>query len=309
VALENSKVSYDPLYFGLIIDAGSSGTRVRIFRWTLRSKVDLTEVAPVDEDESLFEVKPGLDSYADDPRAALPPLSKMLKAAQGYVPKAVWDESQLFLKATGGMRLLERSKADRLMKTVREFLSDAENCPFKFVSAEIISGEQEAVFSYITTNYNLGTLSTPSKTAGALEMGGASMQVVFRPATAIQDNEFQFYMAGERQSVYAKSYLRFGVDDAMKRMLAVLARQSLVPLGLVKDEVESPCHNPGFNDTLPIASGGSRRFVGTGNSSACAEVLRKVMGLDIECLMPPCAIFGSYMSPVQGDTLPAYQGW
>jgi len=182
------------------------------------------------------------------------------------------------------------------MNTVRDFLSDPENCPFKFVNAEIISGEEEAVFSFITTNYNLGTLSSPSKSAGILEMGGASMQVTFRPSSDIQDHEFQFYLARERQSVYAKSYLRFGVDDALERTLTLLARRSPD-----KAEVESPCHNPGFKSELRLASGHNHTFVGTGNSSACAEVVQKVMGLDIECLMPPCAIFGSYMPPVQGD--------
>lgn len=294
--IAEKKAAYDPLYFGLMIDAGSSGTRVRMFRWTLRSKVDLVEVVPLDGEEDLFQVHPGLSAYADDPEAALPPLAGILKEAQRYVPKAVWDESLLFLKATAGMRLLERQKADRLMDVVRKFLSDADNCPFKFVSAEILSGEEEAIFSYITTNYNLGSLATPDKTAGTLEMGGASMQVVFKPSVDIQDHEFQFYLTGGRQSVYAKSYLRFGVDRALERSIAFLAKQSLGTA-----DVESPCHNRGFKDVLMLPSGVNRSFVGTGNSSACAEVVRKVMGLDIECLLPPCAIFGSYMAPASGD--------
>jgi len=290
------KLAYDPLYFGLVIDAGSSGTRLRMFKWTLRAKVDLAELMPMDGDEGLFEVNPGLDAYADDPEAALPPLLAILKAAQRYVPKAVWDESVLFLKATAGMRLLERSKADQLMTTVREFLGNPDNCPFKFVSAEVISGEEEAVFSFLTTNYNLGTLSTPKKTAGALEMGGASAQVVFRPSSNVQDHEFQFYLDRQRQSVYAKSYLRFGIDDALARTMSVLVRRSPG-----KDEVESPCHNKGFKGELKLASGKKHKFVGIGNSSACSEVVQKVMGLDIECLMPPCAIFGSYMPAVEGE--------
>merc|ERR1719174_399052 len=194
------------------------------------------------------------------------------------------------------MRLLERKKAKRLMDKVREFLSDAGNCPFKFVSAEIISGEEEALFSFITTNYNLGTLSKPTKMAGALELGGASMQVVFKPSSDIQDNEFQFYLDGNRESVYAKSYLRFGIDEAMAITLAILTQRSAG-----KAEVESPCHNQGFKGNLSIGSGKAHSFVGTGNSSACAAVIRKVMGLDIECLLPACAIFGSYMAPVEGD--------
>jgi len=179
---------------------------------------------------------------------------------------------------------------------VRDYLSDQENCPFRFVTADIISGEEEALFSFLTTNYNLGTLSSPRKTAGALELGGASLQVIFRPTTNIQENEQVFYLQGDRQSVYAKSYLKFGADQAMARMLTILANRSPE-----KKEVESPCHNRGFKAEVALASGEKRSVAGTGNTTACTEVIQKVMGLDIECLLPPCAIFGTYMSPVQGN--------
>jgi len=258
--------------------------------------VDLSEISPLEGEEDDFEVKPGLDSYGDEPSAALPALAAMLKASQRYIPKAVWSESLLFLKATAGMRLMERKKAETVMTVVKKFLSNEDNNPYKFVSAEIISGEEEAIFSYLTTNYNVGSLATPSKTVGAMEIGGASMQVVFKPEDDIQDNEFQFYLNGDRQSVYAKSYLRFGIDEVLKRMMAGLVRRSPD-----KVDVESPCHNPGLKEEFELDGGKKHSFVGTGNATACAEAVRSVMGLDIECLVSPCAIFGAYMPPVQGN--------
>jgi hypothetical protein len=283
------------LFYGVVVDAGSSGSRIRMFKWTLSSKVDLTEIVPLDEDEHLFEVYPGLSAHSDEPSEALPALSSLIKAAQMYIPRSAWEDTLFYLKATAGMRLLPTSKATKLMNIVREFLLDAGNCPFKFADAEIISGEEEAVFTYLTANYNLGTLSSSSKPVGALEMGGASMQVIFRPTADIQDHEFNFYMGEELQSVYAKSYIRFGSNDALARMFQAVAQSSN---GFA--EVASPCHNRGFKEEVVLPSGRKQIFVGSGNLSACTEVVQRLMGLDIECLMPPCAIFGSYMTPVSG---------
>jgi hypothetical protein len=65
-------------------------------------------------------------------------------------------------------------------------------------------------------------------------------------------------------------------------------------------EVASPCHNRGFKHEEVLPSGQKRTFVGSGDMPACVEVVRKLMGFDIECLMSPCAIFGSYMTPISG---------
>jgi apyrase len=283
-------------FYGLVIDAGSSGSRVRMFNWTLGPKVDLAEILPLDDDEGGFEVHPGLSDYAENPSDALAGISSLIQAAAKYIPKSVWKESRLFLKATAGMRLLPTKKAKNVMNAMRDFLANSGNCPFKFVSAEIISGEEEAVYAFLTTNYNLGNLETPSKMAGALEMGGASMQASFKPMTGIQDHEFQFYLEQELFSVYAKSYIRFGINEALTRSMSILAQGSFAEV-----ELASPCHNRGFKQELTLSSGRQQVFVGTGNVSACKQVVRKMMGLDIECLMPPCAIFGSYMPPVSGQ--------
>jgi len=213
----------------------------------------------------------------------------MINAARNYIPQAQWRESPLFVKATAGLRILDASQVESLLDAVREQLRNSDKCPFQFVSAEVISGEQEAGLAYISSNYALGSLRSGLKKIGSLEMGGASMQVAFKPAGDIHDHEFHFYLDQHREAIYGKSYVRFGVNAAIDRMFAFLTDRSPTQL-----EVASPCHIKGFKEMKHV-SARNLTLVGTGNFSECRMVVRKLLGLDVECLMPPCAIFGTYM--------------
>lgn len=282
--------------YGLVLDAGSSRSTVHIFRWTVQQDLDLVELTPTESDEQKLSTNVTLASFADSPEEAGPALSTIIKAALLYVPEAVRSESPLFVKATAGMRLLEPERAAAVLEELRQHLSQPANCPFKFVNAEIISGEEEAVFAYITANFYLHKLKEPgAQTFGTLEMGGASMQVAFKPSADIQDHEFQFYINRKRQSVYAKSYIRFGADEALARFLERLAKAAEPNA----TEVRSPCHNPGYNRAY-TSNGHNLRIIGTGNTSDCIPLVQKMLGVDVECLMPPCALLGNYMPKVSG---------
>ena len=50
------------------------------------------------------------------------------------------------------------------------------------MAAETLGGEEEAVFAWISVNENLGQIFKGADgTNGILDMGGASMQIVFNP--------------------------------------------------------------------------------------------------------------------------------
>lgn len=289
--LSSNALSRSEYAYGLMLDAGSSGTRLHMFRWTFNQQGDLAELMPRAEDSDRFTSALMLASFAENPAAAGPAMMKIVDPAIPYIPDLARNGTSLFVKATAGMRLLETSKAQAILDEVRGYLSNKQNCPFRFVSADIISGEEESIFTYVSTNYYLQRLS-PKDTVGAIEMGGASMQVVFNPTTDVRDNEFQFYMKGIRHTVYAKSYIRFGADEAVTRFFERVASD--------RSDVTSPCHNSGFKETASIA-GRNVTFTGAANVTRCIELVRKLLGLDVECLMPPCALRGSYMAKLNGS--------
>lgn len=68
---------------------------------------------------------------------------------------------------------------------------------------------------------------------GALDMGGASTQITFVPGGPILDKTTQatFRLYGADHTVYTHSYLCFGRDQALSRLLAELVQVGLRPGG------------------------------------------------------------------------------
>ena len=60
----------------------------------------------------------------------------------------MWVTRHHSVKATAGMRLVERSKFTSSKSAVNSYLKKPENCPVKFMAAETLGGEEEAVFVY-----------------------------------------------------------------------------------------------------------------------------------------------------------------
>ena len=84
----------------------------------------------------------------------------MLAAAQARLANqsARFSTFPVFLCATAGMRILNVSLQSSIMTEVRGILRQS---PFLFRDAwaSIISGEEEGVHGWISTNYQLGLLS------------------------------------------------------------------------------------------------------------------------------------------------------
>lgn len=65
---------------------------------------------------------------------------------------------------------------------------------------------------------------------GALDLGGASTQISFVPQGPIlnQSSQVTFRLYGANYSIYTHSYLCFGRDQVLIRLLAELAQDKLV---------------------------------------------------------------------------------
>jgi len=246
----------------LIVDAGSSGSRLGMY--TVKGN-KIEEFSPNETDEDSFEAEPGLSSYLDNPSGAGESLRGMITAASKYIPQDLHASTKLWVKATAGMRTLDDKKATAVFEAVDDFMA-SEDCPFQFVEGQIMSGDEEALFTYLTVNYLEGNLGKPlGQTTGVLEMGGASLQVIFQPDTDILANEMPYYYNDTLYSVYATSYM-FGVDLARERYYNGLQKDA--PSGAKK--IDSPCANSGDSHTVDV-NGSQIEFQGTGDSSACRE--------------------------------------
>lgn len=227
---------YDKPVHAVVIDAGSTGSRVLAFTFH-EAYLDGHLIL----DKELFEfTKPGLSAFADKPEKAAASISTLIDKAKNEIPKQYWGKTPLILRATAGLRLLPPEKAENLLNAVRNlfkktpFLTD-EN------SVAIMEGTDEGIFSWFTVNFLLERIGgNAARTVAALDLGGGSTQVTFSPTTPeTLSQKGHIHQAIAPQGsipVFTNSYLGLGLMAARK---VVITRNQD---GLVN--VTSECVNP-----------------------------------------------------------------
>lgn len=103
------------VFYGIMFDAGSTGTRVHVFQFAR-----LPGETPTLTHETFKALKPGLSAYADDVEKSAQGIQELLDVAKQDIPFDFWKATPLVLKATAGLRLLPGAKAQKLLQKVEE---------------------------------------------------------------------------------------------------------------------------------------------------------------------------------------------
>ncbi|XP_043466172.1 ectonucleoside triphosphate diphosphohydrolase 5-like [Leptopilina heterotoma] len=258
--------SQKPLY-AVIIDAGSTGSRVFAFRF----RTSTENGSPVLESELFHQEKPGLSSYADNPIEATKSLGILVEKAKSAIPSSEWGDTPLLLKATAGLRLLPADKANRILEVTRNFLNSS-GFQLNENSVSIMEGVDEGIFSWVTANFLLGRFSqqgTQSLVA-VIDLGGGSTQVTYRPneenIKALNHSIHNISVFNQKMSVFTHSYLGMGLMAARKAIL--------VPKSAAKNEngivvVHSKCFDPLANAAWKY---GSQDYEVMGSAENAPEV-------------------------------------
>ncbi|XP_022433807.2 ectonucleoside triphosphate diphosphohydrolase 2 isoform X3 [Delphinapterus leucas] len=245
--------------YGIVLDAGSSHTSMFIYKWPADKENDTGIVGQ----HSSCDVRGGgISSYADNPSGAGQSLVECLNQALRDVPKERHAGTPLYLGATAGMRLLNLTNPEAAANVLAAATQTLTQYPFDFRGARILSAQDEGVFGWVTANYLLenfikygwvGQWFRPRKgTLGAMDLGGASTQITFETASPAEDpaNEVQLQLYGQHYRVYTHSFLCYGRDQVLWRLLASALQthgfHPCWPKGysthvLLQDVYESPC--------------------------------------------------------------------
>ncbi|NWW95801.1 ENTP6 diphosphohydrolase, partial [Rhynochetos jubatus] len=232
------------VFYGIMFDAGSTGTRIHIFKFTQQPKE-----TPKLTRETFKALKPGLSAYADDVEKSGQGIKELLEVAKKEVPMELWKFTPLVLKATAGLRLLPGEKAQKLLDKVKGIFQASpffvrDNC------VSIMNGTDEAsTMAFSLLSHVSGSLDDPQKrSVGMLDLGGGSTQITFLPRAeaALQmspaSHTTSFQMFNNTYKLYSYSYLGLGL---MSARLAILGGVEGKPLG-EGEELVSPCLPPGF---------------------------------------------------------------
>ncbi|XP_007892535.1 ectonucleoside triphosphate diphosphohydrolase 6 [Callorhinchus milii] len=216
------------VFYGIMFDAGSTGTRIHVFKFTQKPNESLKLT------EEIFKaLKPGLSAYSDEPHLCMKNIQDLLDVAKNSIPSDFWANTPVALKATAGLRLLPAEKAEGLLDKVKEAFKTS---PFlvRDDSVRIMDGTDEGISAWITVNFIKDYLhmSKPSS-IGILDLGGGSTQITFSPhsdmtlQTSPIDYITSIQLFNRTKTLYSHSYLGLGLLSAR---LAILGGVESKPL-------------------------------------------------------------------------------
>lgn len=289
----------DDLNFGIVMDAGSTGTRIFIYEW---NKPESCHHSPYirpsyyysgPHEGKQFKIKRSGGLAEVEPELVAEYLRDFMSNATQFIPQNKHSSTPIYLKATAGMRLLPFNRAQAILQEVRKVFKAS---PFRYDSkfgVQIIPGEYEGVFAWLTVNYLKGVLGDASiPSLGMVDMGGASCQITFETPHVPMENAFPINLNGTSRVVYTHSYLRFGRNEARNRYqidhFSALS-SSEVP--------EDPCFIKGFQGV----SANGVEFVGSGDFDSCLKKTEALTLKDPFCPTSSCAINGVYQPDIPDD--------
>eukprot|EP00965_Chrysotila_dentata_P182873 6039370-Pleurochrysis_carterae.AAC.1 len=171
--------------YAVLFDAGSTGTRVHVYKYVVNPISGAAEVTT--NKEWSQKVTPGLSAYEAQPAAAGTSIKALLRLAESIVPASEHADALLMLRATAGMRILPAESQRRIYDAVFDAVTRSSAfrpCRENFAT---LSGEEEGVFGWLAVNYllqQIGRLSNKELgSVGALDLGGGSTQITFRSAS------------------------------------------------------------------------------------------------------------------------------
>ncbi|WIA14677.1 hypothetical protein OEZ85_003176 [Tetradesmus obliquus] len=317
--------------YAVIIDAGSTGSRVHVFRYYTASTT--SPLPTVELPAAVHKTSPGLSAYAFDPKTAARSLLPLLKYAREQVPADQVPSTPVQLMATAGLRMLSNGSAEAIMAEVRSLLSGS---GFEFSGADdarVLTGKEEGLWGWLAVNYATGALqaatlppdippssqvilgrkgnpgsSSSSKPAaplqGVVELGGASLQVTFAakeqlPAGQAAELALPRMGAGK---LYSRSFDGLGLQAAMEQWSKQLAAGS-------SSKRHDPCLPSGYaaasglkgsSDWAACRSGVKALLPLSSSSSSSSSSSGKSSSSSSSCAFKRCGLAGSYLPSLEG---------
>ncbi|KAK1989387.1 GDA1/CD39 family protein [Colletotrichum cereale] len=317
---QSSSKSKPIVQYVLMIDAGSTGSRIHVYKF---NNCGSTPELEHEEFKMTEKSVGGLSKYKDDPEAAAATLDDLMEVAMQTVPDKLKSCSPVAVKATAGLRMVGAENAEKILAAVRNRLET--KYPFPVVAKEengvaIMDGADEGVYAWITTNYLLGKIGGPDKspTAAVFDLGGGSTQIVFEPTfkgaadggmpekLAEGDHKYDLAFGGQKFELYQHSHLGYGLMSARKAVHKTLIQDIFESKksddSWVKQPIVHPCIAPGMvrevevelDDNHPL--GKTVTFNMTGPSQAapaqCRNLAEKILKKDEGCKLAPCSFNG-----------------
>lgn len=236
----------------IMIDAGSTGTRAQVF--TFRKDPE-TKLLVLDKTR-IFKEQKSLAALATGTASPGPFFKPLLEKVKKAVPGIRRRKrTPIALRATAGLRLLGIEASEHALEQARTALNASEFL-FKPEWVSVLDEQEEAKYAWTTVNFLKGGLHSGLKKdlVGALDLGGASLQIVYqrdgsekaeeeraedgsetedyqelRKSTSERDTKVK--VLGREYSLHTTSYLGLGLFDFIKKLCTLFDREGVLEEG------------------------------------------------------------------------------
>ncbi|CAF3470059.1 unnamed protein product [Rotaria socialis] len=332
----------DPnIHYGVVIDCGSSGSRLYIYIWPEHSgqENELLQIKQLLDKQGnpvVKKLEPGLSSMAKTPGNATEYLISLLDFAAETVPSDKHRETPLYILATAGLRFLTPNEQKALLEDLFNDIVQNYHFQIEKTHIQVIPGKLEGIYSWIAINYVLGrfqsnttdsisvtsgqTISISKKrpsTVGILDMGGASAQIAFEvsPDIPVEGEEIAEFSLGydENQEIfkyriYVTTFLGYGANKAFEkyidRIISIALKSSPSnSTHILIDDADCLPHGYTANYTRYNKT---ITIKGEGDFHSCAKHLVTLLNLNTTCKKKPCSLNGIYQPRINYESQDFY---
>ncbi|CAI9773792.1 unnamed protein product [Fraxinus pennsylvanica] len=249
-------------YFTVVFDCGSTGTRVNVYEWMVKTSSENNGELPIllhSFPENLtknkscqyhcMQTEPGLHNFVGNASGVRASLEPLINDAKQWVPSERRGITPIYVMATAGMRSLAVEDAHRVMEDVENVVKE-HGFLYGRKWIRVLSGKEEAYYGWAALNYKMGVFgnSSRSSTLGLLDLGGSSLQVVAEVDNIVENEHvFRSKIGFVEHDIIAFSFASFGLNEAFDRTVVMLShtqehRESIGG----RFEVRHPCLGAGF---------------------------------------------------------------
>lgn len=220
-----------------VVDAGSTGTRVHIYAFDRNQDKKAVNIKEI----WYKKINPGFASIDPSPEA----INNYLNILFSQTPET---NIPVFFYATAGMRLLPEPKQGLFYNGLKQWF--ANHNEWQLQEARTITGKEEGVLAWLSVNHQLKqSKGESSSNVGVMDMGGASVQIVF----PVQDDDFinpdditTVELNGQQVKLFVHSFLGLGQTVFAYQFLDVKScypNQYKLPSGLIGEGDAETCQS------------------------------------------------------------------
>ncbi|KAF4385328.1 hypothetical protein G4B88_026611 [Cannabis sativa] len=257
--------------FYVVLDCGSTGTRVYVYQASLYQHSQRTipiVIKSLNPEKSLhrkpssqsgrayhrMETEPGLHKLVHNISGLKSAIKPLVRWAAKQIPRHAHETTSVFLYATAGVRRLPSADSKWLLDNAWSILNSSPFlCRREWV--KIISGMEEAYFGWIALNHLKGMLGAKPRTPtfGALDLGGSSLQVTFESEPHDQsETNLNLRIGNVNHHLTAYSLPGYGLNDAFDKSVVHLFKRlpENIKAELLsgKVQIKHPCLQTGYKE-------------------------------------------------------------